>query len=221
MAVWTTVDYNKTHKNERLDAKYFRPSFIDDETRVKNKDHVTLGEDASHIRRGKQPDYNESGDIPVLRTVNVRENGFNSIRQDYVTKSFHSENERGQVKKHDVLLASTGAGSLGRVGFHFKDKEYFADSHITLLRGFDKLSPFYVAAYLQSEIGKILIDRRYRGSSGQIEIYESDIASIPIPLIENDKQEEIAKNKKQADKKRREAERLHRKSKDLAAENLN
>ncbi len=170
---------------------------------------ISLGQVAPYINRGLQPDYQEDGSVPVLRTVNIREDGFSETRQEFVSDKFYLENPRGQVRKGDILITSTGVGTLGRVAYNFEDKRYFADGHITIVRGVRGLKPLFVVTVLQSRIGSALIERRQRGSSGQIEIYPSDIASIPIPQLDEDFQEEIASLQERAHQLRQKSKSLY------------
>ncbi len=186
MSYNNVVNYEQSVSFKRLDAKFFKPEFKKTEDILEGYEFRRLGNIASDIHRGKQPDYADDGEIPVLRTVNVREYGFTSTRQKHVGEKFYRLNERGQVHRDDILLTSTGVGSLGRVCVYQDGQRYFADSHITIIRGIKGLHPFYVASFLQTEVGKNLIMRRYRGSSGQIEIYPDDVGSIPIPVLPNE-----------------------------------
>ena len=170
---------------------------------------VSLGQIAAYITRGLQPVYQEDGSIPVLRTVNIREDRFSETRQDFVSSEFYWKNPRGQVRKGDILITSTGVGTLGRVAYHFEDKPYFADGHITIVRGVRGLNPLFVVTFLQSSIGRALIERRQRGSSGQIEIYPADIASILIPQPDEEFQNEVALLQEKAHQLRQKSKSLY------------
>ena len=191
-AVWSIIPFLEVFESARLDSEHFQPSFVNMESKVRSFDHKLLGQIAGYINRGTQPTYSEEGEIPVLRTVNIREKGLTDTRQDFVTKEFFDDNPRGQVSQDDVLITSTGVGTLGRVTYNYESSPYFADGHITMVRNFEHSNPQYVTTFLQSQVGYALIERRQRGSSGQIEIYPDDIASIPIPLLPKAFQEDIA-----------------------------
>jgi prepilin-type processing-associated H-X9-DG protein len=211
MSAWSIVTLSEVIEADRLDSEYFRPDSVAIEAKVNSFSHKTLGQIAPYINRGTQPEYSEEGTIPVLRTVNIREEEFSSTRQQFVTKDFHDQKQRGQVYKGDILITSTGVGTLGRVAYNHGSNLLFADGHITIVRGIDGFNPLFVATFLQSRVGKSLIERRQRGSSGQIEIYPTDIASIPVPELPRTSQEEIAS-------KSLEAWRKHQQSKVLYAE---
>lgn len=106
-------------------------------------------------------------------------------------------------------MTSTGVGTLGRVAYHFEDTSYFADGHITIIRGVRNIKPLFLVTLLQSRIGFALIERRQRGSSGQIEIYPSDIASIPIPQLDDKFQQEIVSLQERAHQLRQKSKSLY------------
>ncbi|HEY0006010.1 MAG TPA: hypothetical protein VGB17_14610, partial [Pyrinomonadaceae bacterium] len=74
--------------------------------------------------------------------------------------------------------------------------------HITIVRGAHGHNPQFIALFLQSSVGLALIERRYRGSSGQIEIYPDDIGSIPIPQLGENVEAEIVELCQQSQRQR-------------------
>jgi restriction endonuclease S subunit len=207
--MWSLINLSEVCQAGRIDAEHFRPDYLAVEEKVAGFSPVPLGRIASYINRGVQPEYQEGGTIPVLRTVNVREHGFSETRQEFVSDAFYRENPRGQVRKGDILMTSTGVGTLGRVAYHFEDTSYFADGHITIIRGVRNIKPLFLVTLLQSRIGFALIERRQRGSSGQIEIYPSDIASIPIPQLDDKFQQEIVSLQERAHQLRQKSKSLY------------
>ena len=71
-----------------------------------------------------------------------------------------------------------------------------------------RILPEVLCVFLQSVIGQELIYRYVVGSTGIINIYDEDIAKIPIPILDTSIQEDIAE-------KVQESFRLRRKSKEL------
>jgi len=185
MALWNEVLLDQAFMERRMDAEFFRPDFVAIEKQVLRMSAVPLSKISKYIDRGTQPRYEDEGTIPVLRTVNVRSGYISDARQEYVTEEFSLNNPKGQVHQGDVLITSTGVGTLGRVAYNDTNQSLFADGHITIVRSFAGYDPRYVALFLQTKAGLALIERRQRGSSGQIEIYPSDIGSVPIPKFDD------------------------------------
>jgi len=141
MAVWNSIKLKEFPSDLRLDAEYFRPKYVSSEAQILAQNHAYIGELAKTIQRGCQPIYSEEGTIPVVRTVNVRELQLSSARQDFVDDSYAEENPKGRLAYGDVLITSTGIGTLGRVGFFDSHEPAFADGHITYLRSFHGVDP--------------------------------------------------------------------------------
>jgi len=197
MAVWNTIKLTDI-KPDRCDAEYFRKDYQDNISFLKKTgDACNLGRLFNHINRGSQPSYSNNGTIKALRSVNVGFMNFNETRQEYVTKSFFESNNRGQVQKEDVLITSTGVGTLGRTSIWFYDDKAYCDGHITILRN-GSIDPYFITAFLNSNYGLLQFDQNFRGSSGQIEIYPYDISKFVIPECLFPHQQEIGDNLRQA-----------------------
>ncbi len=176
---------------DRFDAEYFKPEYLQNIKTLKSTGSTTtLGKIFHLIQRGTQPIYSTKGTIKVLRSVNVGNLSFNEKRQEYVTRSFFNSQTRGKVQLNDILITSTGVGTLGRTSIWTKNEEAFCDGHITILRK-GNVDPYLIAAFLNSKYGLFQFDQNYRGSSGQIEIYPFDISKFIIPEVLFQYQEEI------------------------------
>lgn len=185
MAVWSEISLGQVNVAERLDAEFFQLDYIAYEKAVRKRSPIRLGDAAKTIQRGIQPNYDDDGTIPVIRTVNVRELELSRARQEFVSEAFLKANPRGKVIAGDIVVTSTGIGTLGRVGYLSEDAAYFADGHIAYIRNVQGIHPLYVTTFLQCRIGYALIEKRQRGSSGQMEVYPFDLADIPIPRLPN------------------------------------
>lgn len=96
----------------------------------------TLGEVCSFLNRGISPKYTEEGGICVLNQKCIRNHQINyeqSRRHNIDIKSFNAERF---IQIGDVLVNSTGTGTLGRVA-QVRDippEQTTADSHVTIVR---------------------------------------------------------------------------------------
>jgi len=196
----------KEELKNRLDVSYFTPEVREKlrqldklSSKLVNLDKICLS-----INRGRQPIYHDNGEIPIIKTVDISKEGF--INWELVTKTdfeFFDKNTLSQVKKEDILLTSTGFGSLGKLIFLEEEREAVVDGHITIIRVNKELAiPKFIFIFLKSSFGKVQIDRKVRGSTGQIEIYPTDIKSILIPLPPKQTQEKIIKLYEEFNKKR-------------------
>jgi len=111
------------------------------------------------------------------------------------------------IKKGDVLINGTGVGTIGRAACYLHEQNALPDNHVTILRT-DKINPLFLSVYLNSIAGKYQVDKYFKGSSGQIELYPKDIDNFYIPLINEDTQTQIADLVQQSFALKAESERL-------------
>ncbi len=169
-----------------------------------------LGDEGVLIKpmsRGRQPDYadhlddpedlqfegqmkvdgtrkssSETENVVALKSVAIRWgfvdlNAGRSVSNNY----YHDHKERCGVVRNDVLINSTGDGTIGRVAIYNYDFPAVVDGHVTILRFTDESLAWYVATYLLSPEGQRQIYRYINGSSGQVEIYPQDLERIWVP----------------------------------------
>lgn len=185
---------------DRLDVKYYLPIYINNNTFLEEKFKerlANLKDVAKLIKRGNQPKYSETGVIPVVKTADIQNNKVNWGNCLKVDLDFYT-NKSVKGHEQDILLASTGVGSLGKVAYVDKTTEFCVDSHITIIRlpKDTSINPYFLFAYLQTKYGKLQIEQKIRGATGQIEIYPEDIKSIKIPCLDIETQQKIIELKK-------------------------
>jgi restriction endonuclease S subunit len=88
------------------------------------------------VFRGKSPKYKEDGNRTIL---NQKCNRWNNVEIEHVKKVddnwFNSVDENFKTIENDILINSTGEGTIGRSSIVTKKFENFlCDSHILLLR---------------------------------------------------------------------------------------
>ena len=153
---------------------------------------TTIDEIADYIQRGKSPTYSPLKKYPVLAQKCNQWNGItldNALFIDPTTLGQY--NQERFLRTGDIVINSTGNGTLGRVGI-FDElilgdyKCLVADSHITVLRCNHNMVPRYVYLFLCSPYQQKIIDDSAAGSTKQTELYIDIIKTfqIPIPPIE-------------------------------------
>jgi len=131
---------------------------------------------------GKRLTAKDTCNVAALKSVSIRAGYVDIDSGRSVSKEFWTANqERCSVQRGDVLINSTGDGSIGRVAVYHYDFPAVVDGHITILRFQDQALGWYTAAYLMSQAGQRQIYRYINGSSGQVEIYPQDIGRLWIP----------------------------------------
>lgn len=144
------------------------------------------------VRRGTNPKYNPDGDVPVIKTAHLK-NGYIKISQEeFVDTDFYNATKTAQVKFGDILIASTGKVSLGKIDLLEEELDLVADGHISIVRIDDKkYSRQFFIYFFRSILGFFQIERDFTGATNQIELSADAISNFKIPDIPLDRQEKI------------------------------
>ena len=219
MATWNVIHYTDI-RPDRCDAEYFQPLYNENIKKLTMSDFVRLDSLFSVIDRGEKAEYNESGNVPVLRSVNIRDLSFGDQRQEFVTEDYYSRKTKGQVHKDDILITSTGTGTLGRTSIWYKDSKAFNVPENSFLRGPLNVNPYFIATFLSTKYGVLQLFQNQRGSSGQLHLYPVDIKRVVIPSFLLDYQNEIGDTVKKAFVLEEESKSLYYQAEELLAKEL-
>ena len=163
----------------------------------RNWKKARLEEVSEIITRGKQPKYVEEGGVPVLNQSCIYWDGFHQEELKRLDSEVADHwKDKYWVKEGDVLINSTGKGTLGRALEWTEESDTHAlDSHITRVHPDESmLDPTYFRFYLESNHGqKMLYAFCVAGSTGQIELSKTDLQTMPILLPPIEEQREISK----------------------------
>ncbi len=133
------------------------------------------------IKRGEQPVYMEEGEVKVIKTIDLKNSYIDMDNCLRVSQEFYDEKVTAQIFKKDILIASTGYGSLGKVDIYEDDEPAMVDGHISILRLNSDYDPYFILYFLRSPLGQIQFEKWFSGSSGQIEIQPGDLGKFLIP----------------------------------------
>lgn len=141
-----------------------------------------LSEITSTIRRGVSPKYTEEGGISVLNQKCVREHriSFEDARRHQA--EMRQDDDR-LLKFFDVVVNSTGVGTLGRVAFvkRLLEEKTTVDSHVSIVRADgEKISPQYLAWTMIRY--QPTIEAAANGSTGQVELSKSFLENINVVI---------------------------------------
>ena len=103
-----------------------------------------------------------------------------------------------KLKSGDVLVNSTGTGTVGRTRLFDECclGEYpfvVPDSHISVVRTVAEIDSFYIWAILSSNWGQQYLEDNLAGSTNQKELYIGVLEDMLIPLPPKNEQKKIAK----------------------------
>jgi len=135
-----------------------------------------LGELADYISRGVAPKYADESDWHVLGQTCIRNN---LVLLENSRKLAPINDLNKVIRFGDVLINSTGVGSLGRTAqVWFNPENITVDSHVTIVRDTSALYSFYLGLWAFSN--EQLIESLHTGSTGQTELPKDRLASIRL-----------------------------------------
>ena len=201
----------------RIDPTYNLPMYKQIVSRLENAvTTIPFGSIIESISGGATPlrandeQYCDSG-IKFLRIQNITPLGFDFSDIKYITEIVHNNLfKRSQLQENDLLMTITGR--IGTCAVVNKDcLPANINQHIVRIRLKKGYDPYFVANFLNSDIGLLLSNRGVTGTTRIALDYES-IRQIPFPDIDINKQYELNKKMgnalRQKNKKFREANNL-------------
>ena len=137
-----------------------------------------IAEIAGMVCRGIAPKYSDVSDEVVLGQTCVRSNLI--LVENGRTHAPRKKTEKW-LKKYDLLINSTGVGSLGRTAqVWFEPKKLVADSHITIVRTADPRYALYLGFWAFKH--EKHIESLHTGSTGQTELPRDYVKTMRLVL---------------------------------------
>ena len=147
----------------------------------------SLGEISTKLKRGKSPTYTEKSSIMAFaQKCNQKEGPATLEKALYIDESTlkkYSEEEKMQF--NDIVINSTGTGTLGRVGiFNCKIPDdvvaVYPDSHVSSVRINPSLFAKYFYYFVKNK--QNYLEEMGEGSTNQKELKIDTIANLIVPL---------------------------------------
>ena len=146
-----------------------------------------LGEICNEIKRGKSPKYTTKSDyLAFAQKCNTKTGEIDlSLALCLDEKSIKRYSDKDNLFQGDVVINSTGGGTMGRVGYYETKvpvgiKGVYPDSHVTAIRSLGKINQrylYYVLKYNQPKL-----EDCGTGSTNQTELKPSVLANLLVPL---------------------------------------
>ena len=157
-----------------------------------------LGYEAVLIRRGISPAYLEDGDeepgssIRVVNQKCIRSGSridYSLARRNDLSKK--AVNKDLLIRPGDILINSTGTGTLGRTALVREvDEPTTFDSHVTLVRPKSSVDGGFLGYFMLNSEDILVLESR--GSTNQIELSQNTVSWLELPLPSLDEQRRIA-----------------------------
>lgn len=176
----------------RLDFKYYDPRILQLLSELRQLGAVDLNAIITEpAHRGISPskaEYNvdESSDKIVVKAGNIGQIGLTGDF-DRIETEVYERLARAEIRQGDLLLASTGEGTLGKAAVYNRDERAIADGHVTIIRLGQNYSSEYLTWYLRSDYGQKQIYRLFTGSTGLIELTENVVAQLLLVIPKDPK----------------------------------
>ena len=149
------------------------------------------------IRRGKSPKYTEQSNTLVFaQKCNTKYAGIDTglaLYLDESTLGKYSDDE--YMQDEDIVVNSTGTGTLGRIGFYRNDDNdvmlpIVPDSHVTVIRTCSSIHSVYLYVFMKANQGKL--EKKGEGSTNQKELKPLTLKEMLVPIPPYSEQERIS-----------------------------
>ena len=148
------------------------------------------------IRRGKSPKYTaKSNTLVFAQKCNTKYNGIDIGLALYLDESTLGRYPNEEyMHDSDVVVNSTGTGTLGRIGFYrttdnIPGLPIVPDSHVTVIRGFRSIRAFYL--YIFMKANQSVLEKKGEGSTNQKELKPITLKEMLVPMPPASEQQRI------------------------------
>ena len=158
---------------------------------------VPLKHLTSFLSRGTPPVYVDEAPIRAISQAANQECGIVWERTRFHKCHGAPELLKGHLVPNDIIINSTGTGTLGRVGYFSGAPDgvpCIADSHLTIVRLIpESLVPRFGFYWLKSEpFQEFMLSTMTAGSTNQIELSRERLGDSPTPVPPLEEQRRIA-----------------------------
>ena len=141
------------------------------------------------VSRGATPDYVDESEYKVMNQA-VFSTG---IINHAIVRYSSTMKPESKIKKGDLLIASTGGGILGKLlFFEDKDENFYADTHVTIVRNekgtFNTKYLYYLFSISYDMINACMA----KGSTNQTELQRDKLISFELAVPPLSEQQAIA-----------------------------
>ena len=142
----------------------------------------------AYIQRGRSPAYSDIMKYPVISQKCNQWSGFCIAKAKFIAPDSIEKYERIRfIQDNDLLLNSTGTGTLGRIAIYSSSANPYesavADGHVTVIRVIAKhVLPSYIYHYFSNPSVQNVIEIQADGTTKQKELSLSTVSNYLVPL---------------------------------------
>lgn len=206
-----------------LTAQTYRPEITQAKNHILSLKNCSLQAVCTKpIQQGKSPKYTEKG-LKCIKPKNTNDMLVSIDDIDWIDSSTKDQIQKQKLAYGDIVITRSGSGTIGRASIYCYSEEAYTNDHLFVVRP-DKADSHYICSFLNSFHGQRLLEAGVSGSTGQLNLSNEHIKSIPLFRPEHKAQKYIGDKVRQAEQLRAWAKRLEgmadRKIKDLFHFNL-
>ncbi|HGU7885223.1 TPA: restriction endonuclease subunit S [Escherichia coli] len=190
-----------------LTAQTYRPEI------TKAKNHILSLKNCSlqavctkPIQQGKSPKYAEKG-LKCIKPKNTNDMLVSIDDIDWIDSSTKDQIQKQKLGYGDIVITRSGSGTIGRASIYCYNEEAYTNDHLFIVRP-DKADSHYICSFLNSFHGQRLLEAGVSGSTGQLNLSNEHIKSIPLFRPDDKAQKYIGDKVRQAEQLRAWAKRL-------------
>ena len=194
MIIFSIIQKSQLEGALRLDAEYYQPEYLELEKRLNLLNTKTIEEiSKSVISFGAYSltsyiEWQNSG-VPYINVGDIHDGYIDFSNVKYISEKVDEILKKSRVNNGQVLL--TMAGTIGNAAVvHNIPRRANANQAIAKITPLDSISPYYLAAFLNSKYG-LLQTQREIVSSVQANIFLGPIKKFKIPIFNRIATEEI------------------------------
>ena len=212
------VDSRYVVSKKRLDAEYYKPSYLEIEKKLSKLHCERLENLAESIRKGifyiLAKEYRTRG-IPFIRVSNIGNPFIEKKGLVYISPEKNQEHKSTSLKPEDVVISK--GGTIGYVGIITPDIGICNISQDVIgVKGIKKtkVNPYFLVIFLLTKYGQNQL-RRGRSQQVQAHLTLDIVRNLLVPILSKDFQLHIEQLVKQAYEKRKLAEQKYQQAEEL------
>lgn len=186
--VYSIIKKSQLEGALRMDAEYYQPEYLELEKRLDSINTKTVDDiSESVVSFGAYSLTSnivwENGGVPYINVGDIHNGYINFDNIKHISEKVDEILKKSRVNNGQVLL--TMAGTIGNAAVaHNIPRRVNANQAIAKITPLDNISPYYLAAFLNSKYGRLQTQREIV-SSVQANIFLGTIKKFKIPIFNN------------------------------------
>ncbi len=216
-------------KNERFDPEFYQPKFENLVKHLKKIGSIKLGDFCPMPNRGSLIKYCENGDVLVINSSNLGNDGVINIENAHKTNKNElnlEANKDSIVNQYDLIFYAIGAYA-GRTNCYLEKEKALAGNNVLVIKPDENIcNPVYLALFLNSRVG-LMLSEKYAAGSAQKFFHPQSLIKYPIFIPQNkigkpdlEWQNKLADKVVQANQAKKEAKQKLQEAKELVEKEI-